>query len=80
MGTKMAPSYANVFMGRLGKQLLQSVSMKPFSWLRIIDDIDIKWIHGREALETFLETATSFHSTIRFTVEVSNDKHDVTSR
>ena len=31
MGTKMAPSYANIFMGRLEKQLLQSVSLKPFS-------------------------------------------------
>ena len=35
----------------------------------------MKWIHGREALEAFLETANSFHSTIRFTAEVFNDKH-----
>ena len=75
MGTKMAPSYTNIFMGRLEKQLLQSVRLKPFSWLRFIDDIDMKWIHGRETLEAFLETANSFHSTIRFTAEVSNDKH-----
>ena len=75
MGTKMAPSCTNIFMGRLEKQLLQSVSLKPFSWLRFIDDIDMKWIHGRETLEAFLETANSFHSTIRFTAEVSNDKH-----
>ena len=27
IGTKMAPSYANIFMGRLEKQLLQSVSL-----------------------------------------------------
>ena len=45
------------------------------SWFRFIDDIDMKWIHGRETLEAFLETANSFHSTIRFTAEVSNDKH-----
>ena len=80
MGTKMAPSYANIFMGSLEKQLLQlvqSVSPKPLSWLRFIrvDDIDMKWIHGRETLEAFLETANSFHPTIRFTAEVSNDKH-----
>ena len=43
--------------------------------LRFIDDIDMKWIHGKETLEAFLETANSFHSTIRFTAEVSNDKH-----
>ena len=31
--------------------------------------------NGRKTLEAFLKTANSFHSTIRFTAEVSNDKH-----
>ena len=75
MGTKMAPAYANMFMGRLEKQLLMSDTMRPFSWLRFIDDIDMKWLHGRDNLDTFLQEANSFHSTIRFTAEVSNDKH-----
>ena len=75
METKMAPAYANMFMGRLEKQLLMSVTMRPFSWLRFIDDIDMKWLHGRDNLDTFLQEANSFHSTIRFTAEVSNDKH-----
>ena len=44
---------------------------------RFIDDIDMKWIHGCETLEAFLETANSFHPTIRFTAEASNDKHTV---
>ena len=51
MGTKMAPAYANIFMGRLENQLLMSVTLKPFSWLRFIDDIDMKWTHGRDSLE-----------------------------
>ena len=71
----MAPSYANIFISRLERQLLQSVILKPFSWLRFIDDIDMKWTHGRETLEAFLKTANSFHPIIRFTAEVSNDKH-----
>ena len=50
MGTNMAPSYANIVTGKLEKQLLQSVSLKPLSWHRFIDDIDMKWIHGRETL------------------------------
>ena len=73
MGTKMAPPYANIFMGRLEKQLQRSVTPKPLSCSRFIDDIDMKWIHGRETLEAFLETANSFHSAIRFTAEVLND-------
>lgn len=51
MGTKMAPAYANIFMGRLEKQLLLSVPLKPFSWLRFIDDIDMKRAHGRDSLD-----------------------------
>ena len=52
-----------------------SVTLRPFSWLRFIDDIDMKWLHGRDNLDTFLQEANSFHSTIQFTAEVSNDKH-----
>ena len=47
--------------------------MRPFSWLRFIDDIDMKWLHGGDNLDNFLQEANSFHSTIRFTAEVSND-------
>ena len=75
MGTKMAPAYANIFMGRLENQLLMSVTLKPFSWLRFIDDIDMKWTHGRDSLENFLQRANSFHPTIKFTAEVSNEEH-----
>ena len=41
MGTKMAPAYANIFMGRLEGQLLKSVAVRPFSWLRFIYDIEV---------------------------------------
>ena len=40
MGTKVAPSYANIFMGRLETTLLRAAPFKPFSWLRFIDDIE----------------------------------------
>jgi hypothetical protein len=41
MGTKLASSYANIFMGRLERKLLQIAPYKPFSWSRFIDDIEI---------------------------------------
>ena len=68
-------AYANIFMGRLENQLLMSVTLKPFSWLRFIDDIDMKWTHGRDSLEDFLQRANSFHPTIKFTAEESNEEH-----
>ncbi|XP_071160924.1 uncharacterized protein [Mytilus edulis] len=46
MGTKMAPSYANIFMGKVEKQLLECSIKKPLSWYRFIDDIEMKWDKG----------------------------------
>ena len=46
-----------------------------YSWLRFIDDIDMKWTHGKTTLEAFLKTSNSFNPTIRFTAEVSDDEH-----
>jgi hypothetical protein len=42
MGTKMAPSYANIFTGKLETDLLHGAPNKPLSWLRFIDDIESK--------------------------------------
>jgi hypothetical protein len=50
MGTKMAPSYANIFMGDLEERLLLSSLKQPLSWFRFIDDTDMKWTHGDKEL------------------------------
>ncbi|XP_056017307.1 uncharacterized protein LOC125656461 [Ostrea edulis] len=75
MGTKMAPSYANIFMGRLERRLLHYSPVKPLSWLRFIDDIEMKWVNGRESLDDFIEMANSFHNSIKFTVEISTSNN-----
>ena len=75
MGTKMTPAYANIFMGRLEEQLLKSVALRPFSRLRFIDDIAMKWSHGRETLTAFLDKANNFHPTIKFTAVISTKQH-----
>jgi hypothetical protein len=43
MGTKMAPSYANIFMGKLEKQLLESSIERPLSWR------DVGYCHVKES-------------------------------
>ena len=75
MGTKMAPAYANIFMGRLEGQLLKLVALRPFSCLRFIDGIDMKWLHGRETLTAFLDEANKFHPSIKFKAEISTKQH-----
>jgi hypothetical protein len=39
MGTKMAPSYANLVMGLLEKEFILKQTYKPTIWKRIIDDV-----------------------------------------
>ena len=39
IGTRMAPAYANIFMHDLESRLLDLAPVKPFLWLRYIDDI-----------------------------------------
>ena len=50
MGTKMAPSYANIYMGDLEERLLLSSFKQPHSWFRFIDDVDMKWIYSEKNL------------------------------
>ena len=71
MGTCMAPSYANLFMGALEEKMLETSPEKPTVWLRYIDDIFFIWPHGRPALETFITHVNNFHHTIKFTSEIS---------
>ena len=74
MGTCMAPSYANIFMGAIENKLINMSERKPLIWLRYIDDIFMIWKHGRETLNKFLETANSFHPTIKFTSHISTSQ------
>ena len=59
MGTKMAPSYANIFMGKLERQIIESSIDKPLSWFRFIDDIDMKWIKSEKDLKIFITHANN---------------------
>jgi peptide-methionine (R)-S-oxide reductase len=72
MGTKMAPSYANTFIGKFEKQLLESSIERPLSWYRFIDDVDMKWTQSDEELQNFLSRANNLHPSIKFTHEISN--------
>ena len=64
MGTCMAPSYANLFMGDLERRLLDTCPDKPKVWLRYIDDIFLIWTHGRPL-------TNSFYPSIKFTSNIS---------
>ena len=74
MGTKLAPAYANIFMGKLEHSILSQATLKPLFYKRYIDDILILWPHSESELNKFLLDMNSFHHSIKFTSEYSFDK------
>ena len=72
MGTKVAPSFANLFMAEFEEQHVYNYPIKASLWLRYIDDIFLIWEHGQEALDSLLEHLNTCHETIKFTVEHSH--------
>ena len=72
MGTKMAPVYANLFMGRLEAQLINQAPESIHSWKRFIDDIFIIWTGTTEEFEKFMSNINQIHPTIKFTYEISD--------
>ena len=73
MGTRMAPSYANIFVGRFEIYLLQQTVQRRTIWWRYIDDIFAVWPHGEENLKVFLTEINPFHPTIKFTTVWSRE-------
>ena len=73
MWTHITPPYANIFMGRFDRDLLQQTTQKLTTWLRYIDDIFAVWPHGEENLQVFLTQKKLFHATIKFTAEWSRE-------
>ena len=66
MGTRMAPTYANLYMGYLENELLDKSPLKPLVWKRYIDDIFFLWTHGVNKLNDFLQQCNSFDPHIKF--------------
>ena len=70
MGTRVSPSYANLFMGILEKKLLENcpAHLKHFIylWKRFIDDILLIWLGSLEEFRDFFNYLNSYHTTIKF--------------
>lgn len=75
MGTPMAPTGANLFMGMLEERLLDQspVPVNREFWKRFIDDILMLWMGSQEELDVFIDHMNSFHPTIKFTANSSTD-------
>lgn len=74
MGTKMAPGYANLFMGEFEKAFLQSREKQPLFWKRYIDDIFMIWDGTLDGLNKLLQDLNDRHPTIKFTHTTSDQE------
>ena len=70
MGTRVAPTYANIFMGKLENILLSKCpgNLKNFlhTWRRFIDDIFIIWTGSHSQFDQFFNFINAYHPTIKF--------------
>ncbi len=71
MGTKAAPSTANLVMGHLKITNVYKYPKQPLLWLRFIDDIFMIWTHGPNELKKFIDHLNQAHPTLKFTFESS---------
>ena len=71
MGSKVSPSFANLFMSNFEEKYVYTYPIKPILWLRFIDDIKMVWTHGTENLNMFVTHLNSVHNSIKFTIDMS---------
>ena len=67
MGTKCAPSYANIFMGMLEERYIYPLIKKiSYFYLRYIDDIFLIWTGTTDQLMKFKQQINEVHPSIKF--------------
>jgi len=71
MGTRVAPTIANLVMGNFEHQYVYQYTLSPTIWLRYIDDNFMIWPHGQDQLDLFINHLNTSHPTIKFTYESS---------
>lgn len=79
MGTKMAPSFACLFVGHLEEQILYNHQNNPYlpfivSWKRYIDDVFLLWKGSVSILLEFVEFLNGHFAGLRFTLSYSTEE------
>ena len=73
MGTKCAPSYANIFMGMFEERYIYPLIEKISNfYLRFIDDIFLIWTGTTDQLMKFKQQINEVHPSIKFDFNFSN--------
>ena len=71
MGTRFAPSYADIYMAEVEEHYISTQEYQPSLFLRFLDDIFLIWHHGNESLQLFINGLNNIHTRLRFTASIS---------
>ena len=74
MTTKVAVSFADIFMSAVETEIINKSKIKPLEWKRYINDMFSLWDTTREEIDRFIFVSNRHHSTIHFTAEISEEK------
>ena len=74
MGNPLSPVVANIYMEHFETLAIESAKFKPATWLRYVDDTFVIWNEGQDKLHSFLEHLNSMRPSIKFTMEVEEDR------
>ena len=71
MGTRVAPTLANLFMADFEERFVYTYHTQPKLWVRFIDDIFLIWDAGETELMEFIKHLNAVHDSIKFTHDIS---------
>ena len=73
MGTRLAPSFANIYMYHFEESFVYNYHLQPNAWFRYIDDIFMIWNHGKDELLKFINHLNNACESISFSSEISQE-------
>ena len=77
MGTKMGPSYANLFVGYIKNELFPNYNEpKPDLYERFIDGCVGAISCSKEELNQYITLVNFFHPAVKYTWEISKNRTD----
>jgi hypothetical protein len=82
IGTRVAPTYANLFMAMIDEKIKECATERNFNWIffykRFIDDIFVIWTGSKGRFLEFMEKFNTLHPTIKFTCEFDYEQKSTT--
>ena len=78
MGTKAAPTIANIFMAEIDVMIKNCGKNLIHFYRRYIDDIFIIWTGSKDEFDQFVNTINALHQTIKFTSDHNFDNKSTT--